>query len=264
MNAKFFSRIANPEEPELQNLSKIARSSVEEKLSDWGLTEIPEHTIRNLSFTYYHDWEHDDPDNMLLIQDPGPLYDRHRGEVQAFRDLGPDPEPTDLVSLHRRFAISWLVQRNADFAEQFVDVCAQHGIATPRSDWDEYIAGGDFFDDFYLADVVKYRTDSHTHQQRLASYREFLREELQSIDPDVLFVFGGDAWSLVLSEMNPTLRERIDVDRSKVTDVHGFPFQVNFPIKTTVVPLVHFSGRVFHSLLRNSYFDYLDEGLSSL
>lgn len=264
MNAEFFNRIAQPEHPEIRDLVHEADARVEKTLTDWGLENVSSSVVRNLSFTYYHDWEHDDPECVLVIQDPGPLYDRHKDEVQAIRNLGTDPHPSELVSLHRRFAISWLVQRNADFAEKFVEACARHDIATPTEPWRAYIEQGRFFDDFYLADIVKYRTDSHSHNQRLASYRGYLRDELQYVDPELMFVFGGDAWSLLRSQMDITPVDTLDIDSSKVTEAHGYPFNITTPVETTVIPLVHFSGRVYHSLLRDSYFDYLEEGLATV
>jgi uracil-DNA glycosylase len=264
MHSEFFNRIAQPEHPALGDLADQARTGVENTLMDWGLENVSQSVVRNLSFTYYHDWEHDDPNCLLVIQDPGPLYDRHQDEVQAIRDLGTDPDPLELISLHRSFAISWLVQRNADFAEKFVETCDEHGIATPEDDWRDYIEQGRFFDDFYLADVVKYRTDSHNHNQRIASYRGYLRDEIHYVDPELVFVFGGDAWSLLRSQMTLTPQETIDIDPSKVTEAHGHPFRTTTPVETTIIPLVHFSGRVYHSLLRDSYFDYLEEGLATL
>jgi uracil-DNA glycosylase len=168
------------------------------------------------------------------------------------------------VSLHRRFAVSWLVQRNADFAEKFIRTCADRGLIAPGISWVEYVESGGFFDDFYLADVVKYRTDSHRPAQRNASYHELLQDELTAISPEIVFVFGGDAWSLVRSQMDPVPLDGIDGDASKVTEAHGYPFRIEEPVETLVIPLVHFSGRVYHSLLRNSYFDYLEDGLRSL
>lgn len=101
MNAEFYNRIAQPEHPALRDLAKQARSDVEAALTEWGLEEISPSVVRNLSFTYYHDWEHDDPECLLVIQDSGPLYDRHRNELQAIRNLRTDPDPLELVSLHR-------------------------------------------------------------------------------------------------------------------------------------------------------------------
>lgn len=111
---------------------------------------------------------------------------------------------------------------------------------------------------------MKYRTDAHAHNQRIASYRGYLRDELQYVDPEVVFVFGGDAWSLLRSQMDITPEVALDIDLSKVTEAHGYPFRITTPVETTVIPLVHFSGRIYHSLLRDSYFDYLADGLATL
>jgi len=264
MNSEFVNRIAEPEHPELQNLADEARNGVREALTDWGWTNPDDVTVRNLSFTYYHDWEHDDPDCMFLIQDPGPVYDRHRQEFEAIRNLDPAADPLELVSLHRRFATSWLIQRNADFAEKFLTACARNGYADVDNDWERYVENGGFFDDFYLTDVIKYRIGDHDTPHHRASYRGYLADELRHVEPELLFVFGGDAWGVVRSAMDPTPLVDIDGDASKVTDAHGYPFRVTSPAETVAVPLVHFSGRIYHSLLRDSYFDYLSEGLQAV
>jgi len=264
MNNDFMDRIANPEHPELQRLAEQARSGVYEALTEWGWTDPDPETVRNLSFTYYHDWERDDPDCVFLVQDPGPVYDRHRQEFGTIRDIGGDPDPLDLVSLHRRFAASWLVQRNSDFARKFLDTCAEYGYVSPGSDWEGYVTGGGFFDDVYLTDVIKYRTDAHAARHHRPAYRGYVEEELRYVDPELLFVFGGDAWEVVRSAMDPSPVVDVDVDASKVTDAHGHPFRVTSPVETVVVPLVHFSGRIYHSLLRDSYFEYLDDGLQTV
>lgn len=262
MDPAFVDAIADPTDPRLQELAEQARTGVRESLVEWGMDPDPE-LVRNLSFTYYHDWTRDDPDAMLLVQDPGEVSDRHQQEAEAIRDLGVDPAPLERVSLNRRFATSWLVQRNSEFTEKFVSICTDHGLISPSEPWDEYVRSGAFFDDFYLADVVKYRTDDHGTRHRTAAYEEYLAEELRRIDPDVLFPCGGVAWSLLRSEFDLSPRDDLPGDPSKITDAHGYLFDATAPVDSAVIPAVHFSGQVYHTLLRDSYFEYLDEGLAA-
>jgi uracil-DNA glycosylase len=112
--------------------------------------------------------------------------------------------------------------------------------------------------------VIKYRTDDHSDRHYRAAYEAFLREELAELDPEVLFVFGGSAWDTVRGQAALQPPADLNADQSNITAVHGYPFTATAPTETTVVPLVHFSGRIYHSLLRDSYFEYLSEGLSEL
>lgn len=262
MDESFFQQLTDPQRDSLSALFVEAQEGVEATLAEWGMGDVHPAVVENLAFTYYHDWTSESPSVVFLVQDPGPLYDRHRDEVAAIRELGPDPDPRRLIDLHQRFATSWLVRRNSGFTKQFLYTCGAAGLLSPGEDWEGYVSSGAFFDDVYVADVINYRTSSHGETHRAAAYREFLEAELRYVDPDTMFVFGAAAWEVVRAHLDPTPLGGDVADETKVTQAHGYPFAVDVDGSESVVfPLVHFSGQIYHSLLRNSYFDYLHEGL---
>lgn len=73
MDAEFLERIENPRSRILEDLFESAVENVEKQLRDYGATNLDDWALRKIVYTYYYDWQEDDPNYVFLLEDPGSL-----------------------------------------------------------------------------------------------------------------------------------------------------------------------------------------------
>lgn len=183
------SQIDEPAHPELRELQQTATERVESILMEDGMP-CREEVCRRLSYTYYYDWETDDPDYVLLVQDPGNLQKRHLSELRPQNPLAGECTAREQIAIYRAFGQSWLTGRNADFTERFLEALSDHELISLPDGWERYVTSGDLYRDFYLGDVVKYRVDGFGSSAERTSYESFLATELRELDPELIITFG--------------------------------------------------------------------------
>ncbi|WP_245810847.1 uracil-DNA glycosylase family protein [Halorubrum halodurans] len=260
---KLLSEIDKPTEPTLQELQETAIGSVETVLSDAGFP-IREEVSRRLSYTYYYDWETDDPDIVLLVQDPGNLHERHLSELRPQNPLAGECSARDQIGVYREFAKSWLTGRNADFSERFFETLARHDLISLPNGWHQYVDSGQFYRDFYLGDVVKYRVDGFGVADERASYQHLLERELRALNPELVITFGGNAWPALQRSTTPEPVVDTDADPESIMSIHGTLHRISEPVNTHVLPLAHMSGQVWWRFPPDEYISRLSEALELL
>lgn len=273
----YLQRIENPDHPAMQDLLDTAREGVREQLLEEGAKEIDEDTIRfrgtklgpkaltKFSYTFYHDWERDEsPQFVFLVQNPGTLVNRRHLDDEADELLGAvDAENPyrKQVRINRGYLKDWLLRRNRKFSVNFFPLLRERGLIEFDS-LEQYLEGG-FYADFVLTDLVKYRVSTSAIEGNRGgnaevSYRTFLVPELDALNPDLIFSFGSRCWQVFYRKQNlEPIQTEAELTNS-VTDAHGYAFQFD---DGCVIPLTHFSGR--NTFLRNSYYDYLEDGIRS-
>lgn len=256
------SQIDQPTHPELQELQQTAIDSVETVLADAGMP-LQEEVCRRLSYTFYYDWETDDPDYVLLVQDPGNLHQRHLSELRPHNPLAGECPARQQISVYRAFGQSWLTGRNADFSEQFLGTLANHGLISLSDSWERYVTSGQLYQDFYLGDVVKYRVDGFGTAAERTSYQTLLTTELQELDPNLVITFGGNAWSTIRRHARPQPVVETDADSESVMDIHGVLHRINEPIETYLLPLAHMSSQVWWRFPPAEYLSRLSDALAT-
>lgn len=261
-NKDFINRIEYPDDTVLQSLRDDACETTQHRLEKWGFPDIDDSTIRKLSYTYYYDPSHDDPDYVFLLQDPGALQRRHTEELDRLKAIDDQSPLTELVNIYRQFPKSWLLRdRNSDFSSRFFTTLADHGIISLSSTWRDYLRDEVFYDEFYMTDVVKYRVDGSSKTERRASVNGFLREEMAKIDPDLIFAFGGDAWGAMRDFFDSSPVQSGPVDPGKITETHGHLCQTGRKIDAHVLPLSHMSGQVWWRFPPEDYIERMEAGL---
>jgi len=216
MNRDFVEGIEHPESRYLQEAQESAARHVRERLEDHHMTDVPDKVLRKLTYAYYHDWEQNDPNYVFLLADPGVPGEHVVFEANAYAGL----EPTDYrtkVQIDQRFGARWLAkQRYTDFTSEFLTHCQDHGLVEFDEPWWQYLLSGSFFDDFYMTDVVKYRENNPSQATLDAAVRLGLIQELEYIDPDLIFTFGSRAWDAVRTHLQaePTRRSRPTTPRT--------------------------------------------------
>lgn len=231
-------------------------------MREWEFRDVAESTVRKLSYTYYHKPEQEDPEYVFLLQDPGGLQERHTEEIDRLDGIDQQSSGEELVDIFRQFPKSWLLRnRNSDFSERFFTSLAEHGLISLQSTWREYLREEQFYEDFYMTDVVKYRVDGFNKTEEQASVNEFLRDELIDIDPNLIFAFGGDAWSALRTYFDAIPVQRTSVDPSKITEMHGHLCQANQNLDSKILPLSHMSGQIWWRFPPDDYIKRMEQGL---
>ena len=273
----YLNRIENPDHPAMQDLLATARENVRGQLLDEGAEEIDEGTLRyrgteldeqaltKFAYAFYYDWERDpSPKFVFLVQNPGPLVNRRHLDDEAeelLEAVDADNPYLTQVRINRGYLKDWLWRRNGKFSENFFPLLSEHGLIEYES-LEHYLEGG-FYADFALTDVVKYRVrtsaiDGGRGGNAEVSYEDFLAPELEALDPDLIFSFGSRCWRVLYRNLDVTPVDGDEALTNSVTNAHGYAFQYDGGY---IIPLTHFSGR--NTFLRNSYYEYLSEGLDS-
>lgn len=263
ITAEFVNRIEHPDNEVLQELFDDAQQTTRDRLTEWGYPNVDDWIVRKMTYTYYYQPSTDDPDFVFLLQDPGILQKRHTEELAAIHQLRDDFSTRQLVSAFRQFAKSWLLRRNADFSKRFFTALDDLDVISVEQSWEAYLRDEHFFDDFYMTDVVKYRTDGFRKRHEEASVEAFLRDELTAIDPDLIFAFGGDAWTAVRSHLGAQLLTDEQLDTSKITEVHGHLGRTTELVNTHVLPLSHMSGQIWWRFPPDEYIERLRTGIET-
>jgi hypothetical protein len=265
MNKEFLDRIENPRSRTLERLFESAVENVEEQLREYGATNVDEWALRKIAYTYYYDWEEDDPNYVFLLEDPGNLNQRHTRQVRRIAHLKDEYDPLSLIDIYRGFATTWFTEtRNSDFIRQFLHTCSKNELLELKDHWRDYVRSGQFFDDFYMTDIVKYRAPGSAvgNQEVRSSFSEQLRDELEAIDPDLIFTFGNRAWNPVKQELATEPVEELAVDESKITELHGHLHQTGRVLDTHVLPLGHMSTQFYGAQIdKAEYMDRMEGGL---
>lgn len=273
----YLERVEDPDHPAMRDLLETARNNVREQLLEEGAeeandgailyrgTELDDAALTKFSYTFYHDWwDGETPKFVFLVQNPGPLVSGRHLDDEAddlLKAVGAEDSYRRQVRVNQGYLEDWLWRRNQRFSEGFFPVLSDHGLISYDS-LKGYLRG-DFFDDFVLTDVVKYRVstgeiDGGVKGNAEVSYDEYLYPELEALDPDLIFSFGSRCWKVLL--------RNLDLDAvgdgeltDTVTNAHGHAFRSD---DWYVIPLTHFSGR--NTFLRDSYYEYLSEGIEQI
>lgn len=244
MNPQFLDRIEYPRPRRLEQLRDQAIKNVKSELPDRSVDVHNDAVFRKLAYTYYYDWSTDDPDFMMISEDPGDVGSRHTSDLIDFAEL-PEDDPLAQIGLYRDFAVRWLASDNYRFSETFFGTCAEEGLITLSQSVRSYIQDEDIFDDFYVTDANKYRSSVSSSVTRAALSTAFTTTELEKMNPELIFAFGNDAWDLLATELALEPVEGEHPPKAGITEIDGRLYSSSRLIDTYVLPLLHMSGRAF-------------------
>lgn len=109
MNEQFIDRLEQPRSLALEELFEAAVDNVTEQLREYGAKNVDEWALGKIAYTYYYDWEHDDPDVVFLLEDPGHLNQRHTRRVRRLEALQETYTPRAVLSCEASAAFSELL-----------------------------------------------------------------------------------------------------------------------------------------------------------
>jgi hypothetical protein len=104
-------------------------------------------------------------------------------------------------------------------------------------------------------------------------FENFLKKEIDYLEPKLIFAFSSRTWNILKEKMDkienienaPPIKEcETKGRRYEPTLVQAHGYLYSYGNKQFIIPLAHMSKRLLQFYLRNSYFDYLADGLKSL
>jgi len=222
--------------------------------------------FKDKGFTFYAD--HTTPyEFMLVLQNPLSTSKRRSLEMEEAESAH---NLKQRVKVHQRYFSDWfLFRKNRKFIERFLNLFKEYKLID-LDNHEEYIKH-EFFDDFYVTDLIKYWcTTSEIEEKHVEHAVKHLQREISLVKPRLIISFGTRVWEALKGQFKLKAYQRweskVDPDRDKetVSNVHGFLFKSCSPPpnhEVFVIPLVHLSARTRNMLLRDSYIQYLREGI---
>lgn len=173
------------------------------------------------------------------------------------------------VDWNNKFLLQWLRGKNENrpkkFSEGFRGVFQKVFGAAKGGDFGRD-SDEEFWRRLYITDYVKRRAATRdieeTDFDRWQKVLEWEIGSLKNKNLELIMVFGARTWDNFNRKIDNGLIPISTTAKANtpVTDVHGHLFKSQ-KYNVFVIPLVHMSHQPFQNALRNSYFDYLEEGL---
>ena len=228
--------------------------------------------FRKRGYTFYADHVAN-YEFMMVLQNPLFNNKRHAAEKS---EADRASSLRDRIKVHQSFFSKWFLSGpNKSFVKRFLELFKEKGLIA-FDNLKDYV-NGQFFSDFYVTDLIKYwcytKEIKDNHRKHAIKH---LRKEIEAVKPRLMLVFSTRVWDVFLKEFESeynlqpikgwkTIKKQGDPERSekKLANAHGFLFQGRYDKnrKFFVLPLFHLSVNARYMLLRDSYFQYMKEGL---
>jgi hypothetical protein len=210
-----------------------------------------------LNFTYYFSDEHAKSAKfMIVLQNPGEINRKKNREV--YSKLLKVSEDESFIKIQREELLKYM-HDNQHFFPRFIALLKKSNLISYSYKKDDPGFDYIFLKDFIVSDAVKCRatTENIKESYIIECTNKYLFKEIELYGQNkLIFVFSTRAWRAVYCKFfNP------ENNNDKVAKVHGRLFY-HPGLKSYFIPLAHFSKNSFNHMLRNSYLDYLEEGLS--
>lgn len=265
LNSDFLQEIEHPNHSNLQLAFEEGLENTAERLEVMGFLNPDDWLVRKIALVYFYDNEQDSPNFALVLPDPGNIGKEYTEEIRNLQVAGPDIDYNAQIEFYRDLVTTWFLTHNTDFPNEFFPLLRSNGLIDYSGHWTEYIGEGEFFDDFYMTDIIKYRVAGNRRSEwKDTAYRQHVKKELKEIDPNVIFVFGASAWGTIRKHLSPEPVHDSSNDESKITRAHGNLYYTDSVIDAFILPLGHMSGNSWWQFPPEDYVERLEAGLSEL
>jgi uracil-DNA glycosylase len=195
------------------------------------------------------------PKIAFVMQNPGAEGKQEKEEIK-------DKASSERVYVWRKYLMKW-ISGNSNFFDPFFQRLSTHKLINYK-DLETFLTN-QIFNEIYFTDAIKCRVRTgELRSEHFENCSGFLLQELKAADQlNLIFAFGARVWDFFLNKYSPQLmNDNVDIANKKITHVHGYLFKMNIDNRDyCIIPLLHMSPRIVNNLLRNSYFDYLEDGL---
>ncbi|MBW3110286.1 uracil-DNA glycosylase family protein [Bacillus sp. MCCB 382] len=215
------------------------------------------------------------PQIAVVLQNPGtPPEDIKEAENKSLRGMN----NAEKAAYHSGELKKWIVSTsngNQQFFLRFFSLLYKNNLIRSQiqnvQDLKMYVDSGQVFKDVYFTDGLKCRgeTKDFSHKHFKYCMGKYLKREILALENlKLLFVFSTRSWEAFNSVYDLKQIQVSKVESKKVAQVHGYVFRTEIGVeeknenrKVHVIPLVHMSQVSRNNTLRDSYFDYLEEGM---
>jgi hypothetical protein len=174
-------------------------------------------------------------------------------------------EGDDIIKIMQCYLKKCFKEDNKHFSEQFFNILREYHLIM-YNNLEEYFDNY-FLSEFIVTDLVKCRanTEKVSDRQIKTCAEYYLCKELKNYaSGKLIFTFSSRTWKFLYhsEEIQPKLvnDNHNDSEQDKISNIHGMLFRSE-KLNAHLIPLAHFSKRQFNYYLRNSYFNYLEDGL---
>jgi len=213
------------------------------------------------------------PHIAIILQNPGPPAKNYeKKEKEILGNLSHEEKAV----YHSNELKKWLLgSYNKEFFLKFFSLLEAHNVIDTGikgyTELENYICSGDIYNDVYFTHGLKCRGRTNDFKPKHYNYcfNKYIKREISRLpNLKLIFVFSTRTWDSFYGEFAPVPIQNTFIYNMKVTQVHGNVFKVSLQTKGSnlvrpvhVIPLVHMSPNTRNNTLRNSYFEFLREGL---
>lgn len=214
----------------------------------------------NHTFTFYYETTHVDKAKFLFIMQ-NPAIPPDWPKSNDFKILPTFVTDQEFIRYNRNSLFDWLNGKNKPFLEPFLQRLKANKLISYDSSDSELRKR--LLEDFLFTDLVKCRAKtSQINADKDKCYTTYLKSEIEEFGRSkLIFIISSRSWHTIFTSMIlKQVSKGVSTDKTNLANVHGKLFRCD-ELDSYIIPLVHFSQTQFYNYLRNSYFDYLNEGL---
>ena len=201
----------------------------------------------------------------ILLQNPGESSQSHQ-EVNLSKML---QNPAAKFKKDAENLKDWFSANQGffiNFFDEFSKYCAKDKYYSETSNGKVEFQIETIFKNLHIFDLVKCKTEtSNITKKALEECSFYLEDEINFLEKlELIFVVGSRAWSCFYKRFNcKILEENMYLNELvPVSKIHGKLLVCSWGKRTFyAIPLQHMAKQIYNNTLRNSYFDYLREGL---
>lgn len=151
---------------------------------------------------------------------------------------------------------NWIAGGRHTLFKHLFEILAEGNVICIKN-MDTYLDEGQYWQDFFVTDAALCRGKRETLGDAAIACGWYLKRQVEIANPRLVISFGREALKSLRKQFGDPLTcvpDRPNLE--DITDCHGYLLQYE---RFSVLPLVHLSRE--YMTLRQSYFDYMKEGL---